>query len=837
MLGGLLAAPNAHALRLKFDYDVPPATGAAASTAQKRSPQAGPVGNIPQVQLRLIPARELALPAPAERDQPGERGKRLDSHTAAAIKDTTNQIDSNELAEVLWDIEVNRVITEKVDLYLTDTAGHVYATKEQLERLRLLVPQATGISYNGKQYIRLDAIPDIAYEIDESQQRLRIDAAATAFQQTALTARYLQPIAITQSPPGAFLNYDVLLEHQDIDNGTVANGAFEVGLFNDTGVATTTFLAREFNRDNEFVRLNSTWSRDWPDTMRTLRLGDSISAAGGWGRPVQFGGMQFGTNFATRPDFVTFPLPELQGEAVLPATVELYADDMLRLRRDIEPGPFDITNVPLTTGASDIQLVVRDVLGRERVISQPYYISRELLREGLHDYSYEAGFTRRRFSLVSNDYGRFFAAGTHRYGLSNRVSGEARLELLDEQQTLGISSSLLASRWLGTLFAAAAVSRGETGKGELLSAGLDRLGRRFSYGFQTTWTSEDFRQLGFQPGEPSPRLSTTARMGLSLDGRSSLSLAYLLLERRNDNDFEFANLNYSFRLFTQNYLNVFISRNLQRGSTFFGVNLIVPLDGDVSTSAGYRRDDGDSYTTLSFQKNLPAGNGIGYRLDTEQGPIDRHRAAVAAATTVGTYRVEAARSGSVNGLRLNASGGVAWMGSRPYLSRTLQDSFAVVEVADYENVRVYRENHEIGRTGADGTILIPRLRSFESNRLQIEQEDMPLDARIDGLEEIVAPAFRRGIHVPFPVRPANGALIELRQADDALVPAGARVRIQDQQQTFPVGRQGQVYVTGLAEINRLIAEWNGHSCYFDLKYPESAEPLPHIGPIECYEDN
>ena len=41
--------------------------------------------------------------------------------------------------------------------------------------------------------------------------------------------------------------------------------------------------------------------------LASLRLGDSISGASGWGGAVRFGGVQWATNFSVQPDFVTFP--------------------------------------------------------------------------------------------------------------------------------------------------------------------------------------------------------------------------------------------------------------------------------------------------------------------------------------------------------------------------------------------------------------------------------------------------------------------------------------------------------------------------------------------------
>ncbi len=95
--------------------------------------------------------------------------------------------------------------------------------------------------------------------------------------------------------------------------------------------------------------------------------------------------------FPLQPGFVTFPLPGISGEAALPSTVDLYVDNALRMRRQVPSGPFSIQDLPVTTGQGDARLVIRDILGREQVITQPFYATSRLLKQGLHDYSYELG--------------------------------------------------------------------------------------------------------------------------------------------------------------------------------------------------------------------------------------------------------------------------------------------------------------------------------------------------------------------------------------------------------------------------------------------------------------
>lgn len=197
----------------------------------------------------------------------------------------------------------------------------------------------------------------------------------------------------------------------------------------------------------------------------------------GMGRSVRFGGIQLATNFATQPGFIPFPTPVISGEAVLPSTVDLIVNSFTRLEQDILPGPVSISNLPAVSGEGEHNLMVRDILGRERVITQPYYVSNTLLLEGLKDYSPDIGFTREDFGVESNQYDRFIVAGTYRTGLSNQFTGELRAELLDDQQTAGFGGSYL---WpsLGVVSLGVATSRSDLGSGGMLSLGVVRAGGR-----------------------------------------------------------------------------------------------------------------------------------------------------------------------------------------------------------------------------------------------------------------------------------------------------------------------------------------------------------------------
>lgn len=116
-----------------------------------------------------------------------------------------------------------------------------------------------------------------------------------------------------------------------------------------------------------------------------MRFDDVSSQSAEWGG--RFGGIQWATNFATQSRFIAFPMPAVAAEAALPSTVDVYVNNLLQIiRTDLSAGTFTINNLPVMTGQGDARIVVSDLLGQEQIISQPYYVSPQLLSKGTQQF-------------------------------------------------------------------------------------------------------------------------------------------------------------------------------------------------------------------------------------------------------------------------------------------------------------------------------------------------------------------------------------------------------------------------------------------------------------------
>ncbi|MCA8106504.1 MULTISPECIES: fimbria/pilus outer membrane usher protein [Burkholderia] len=731
-------------------------------------------------------------------------------------------------AELLYQVDINRQGLDETALLIKAADGAFYVSADDLKRWRLRRPDVAPLAGNDTPYYPLNAIAGLTYTVDEQNLTMAISAPAQAFVGATFDETERHRASAVEPGIGGFFNYDLLAEQAA--GQTHGSGLFELGFFNRFGVGVGTFLADEAGPTRRLTRLETTWTTDRPGHLASLRIGDAISRAGMWGRAVRFGGIQYATNFATQPGLVTIPLQGVSGQAVLPSTVDVYVNNALTSTREVAPGPFAINNVPVVTGQGDVRVVVRDVMGREQVITQSFYASANLLKRGMQDFSYEIGKERRDFGLASNDYGRWFASATHRIGMTDRFTGEIHAEAEASRQNVGVGGVVLAGP-LGVLNAAAAASRSAGGAGALATIGAESQAGLVEIGAHAQWATPHFAQIGLEPGRLAPKLLTSVNVGLGMGRFGSLGLAHVFLDDRDGYKTQLLSLSYSAQLGRFGFANVSVSKPLSgAGATIVGVAWTIPVDNRTSASVTMMHQQGRTEMLAQLQRSLPVGEGFGYAL---QAGNDTQDASATLQTRTGTYSVEAAAYRGRAGVRANVAGGVAFVDGTARLSRQITDSFALVKVPGFANVGILADNQLVAHTDASGVALLPRLRAYENNPISIEQADLPFDATIGTLKLDAVPYFRSGMALVFPITRSRGAMLTLDLADGAHLPAGAIVTIDGRKDAFPVGRDGVVYVTGLSEQNRLHAAWRDRQCDVTVRFPAGDDPLPDLGTHLC----
>jgi outer membrane usher protein len=310
------------------------------------------------------------------------------------------------------------------------------------------------------------------YKFNPALQTLEIIATADAFQGVifGIPVRKYKPI---EPSPGFFMNYNLSGTEVKNSNSTVGGILGFVG-FNKSGSVTHEQSLLNESSSNKSIRGNTFFKKDFPDAMESIVVGDTLTSDGDWSRPARYLGVRWSRDFLTQPGYVTYPSPSLKGSAALPSVVDVYINNQKQFQQTLTPGPFDYRNVPLTTGAGEVNLVVKDLLGRESVITKSFYTQNTMLKEGLSDFSVESGLFRNNYGTLSNDYSSAFVAGTYRQGLTDNITAQSRLEAGVDRQAIGADITSVIGT-LGSIHLATAVSKdSEKDTGALYNVGLER---------------------------------------------------------------------------------------------------------------------------------------------------------------------------------------------------------------------------------------------------------------------------------------------------------------------------------------------------------------------------
>ncbi len=699
--------------------------------------------------------------------------------------------------EWLLTVELNgNRVSEGAYLIEDPESGRLAAPVEELRRWRIRIERDRILTFQGMPFYPLDAIPGARFTFDRSALRLVLTVPPAQFQPFSLE-RKAPPKPMPQAAAGAFLDYDFLYAlGEDVEDRV--DGLAELGVFGDLGVVLGSLRFDDILGGRDVTRLETSFVKDMPTERKSIRAGDSLTGGGAMARPVRFGGIQYATNFATDPSFVTFPLPSIGGLAEQPSVVEVLIDNVRRSTGEVPAGPFRIPNVPVVTGAGEIQLKVTDLLGREKLITQSYYVSSRLLRAGLHDFSYEAGFLRRDFGRDSFDYGDPMAAATHRYGFSDSFTGEAHAELEPGRQSLAVGGTFRLGTF-GTVTAGAGVSHDDgEGTGFLGQLSYEYLGRGFSISARSRYTDSAFRQFGDVGGV---RRTDQLGLGLQLGDYGHLGLLLVNQERVDLEDALTVNGNYSLRL-GPGSLIVNLARLFEPDEELaVTVSYSLPLSGNRSVSSRLEASDRRTRGRAQFRQARGATDlGLDYRLAAELGDDPRYIDARAGyqgrlGAVTGDFELT---DGNANG-RLGVSGSVAFIDGRLALTRRIGRAFGLVQLPGFANVRVYLDNREVGRTDEEGMLLIPGLRPYEVNRLRVELDDLPLGAVVTRGEVETVPYDRAGILIPFEVRLAARALVRLVGPLGEPLPAGLELADRERTVVALVGRDGLAEVTGRPE--------------------------------------
>ena len=724
--------------------------------------------------------------------------------------------------------------------YILRTGDSLHIDGATLARLAIRYDSSIAMERDGRLMVPVAAISGLAWSFDEKLQHLSLNADPRALAMNDITYQFTQTPAPQLPNWGGYVNYGIfgssaLSGSNDIPFADTLGAGLTASLFGPYGVGTAGLLvnSRSANATPQTVTvLDVNWRWDNIPERTTVLVGDTISTPGWWGRAVRFGGVQYGTNFGLQPGFVTYPLMAVSGLASVPSTADILINNVRVAEQNVPAGPFTISNLPTMTGAGELNMVVRDPFGQERVITQPFYIAQQLLRPGLTDFSVGAGSGRLNYGIENFDYSGTIAYGWVRHGISANLTGELRGEADNDGASVGAGTDVLIGD-VGVLSLGAAASQGPDGNGTRYLLGFDRQTPFVSAGARFTRASETYREIG----DLGPQISRLANgyVRTSLGRYGSFAVGYTGQRYYDAEAVSIYSATYSFNVGARAFMTLAASKILGvQNQTQALALLTIPLDTLTSATGSVQSTRQNSETTwiaeASVQRSLPVGEGYGYYLRANN---DRTVAGgLLYAGPVGRYSVEAATEQGRAAMRASAAGGIAWVGDTVMFAQPIEQSFAVVKVGDLDDVRVLQSNQDVGRT-QNGRLALAQIPSLNGVTIAIDPLTVPMDVALDRTSQQIVTLPRTGVIVDFSATRERSALVRLALPTGAPVPTGAVVQVEGRPEMFPVGHDGDAYLTRLADRQTLVIRINGSRCRVVLTLDPAGPAIADVGPLRC----
>lgn len=772
-------------------------------------------------------------------------------------------------AELFLDVSVNGEPTGQL-LAARQSPRGLLVSRADLRQIGLnrgvLAPGVAvpGAAVEAGDEVALDSIAGLTYKYDPATQALALtvdDSLRTPF---ALSARAAVKAPPASASPGAVLNYNGIVQH-GTQNAAIAS--IETRIFNARGVFSTNGVASSIGGHRRFVRQDSFWSESDADTLRTLRVGDTITSSLTWNRALRIGGIQWGKSFSLRPDLATFPMPSIGGSAAVPSALSLYVNGVQQYSGEVPGGPFVLNQVGGVNGAGEATVVTRDAFGRATTINLPLYVDARMLAAGLSDFSVEAGVPRGGFGASSFGYrGAPVASASGRYGWSDRLTLETHGEVAPRLLNLG-AGALVGLNGFGVVSANLTASVGSSnGANTGLQAGIgyQYVARRVSVDLQSQRARRGYADLSSRDGSPAPSATDRAALALALGDNLSMNASYAGYKAGYPANSEAQQLDGAVAAsgqgarivslgFTHSFKGgVFASlaafNNLdQRGSRGFFLSVSMPIGDRAAASVVAGRQNGVAQLSANASSAPDLAGGAGWALQAARlGESDLRSAQFQYLGRYGQMALTAQNNGSGNGatnsLALEGLGALVLMDGVGAATRSVGAGFALVTTGGVAGVPVLHENRVIGVTDSSGHLLVPTLNANIGNTLAIDTTDLAADRRVPVTIQAVNPRILSGVLVRFPIERYQAANVLLVDEQGTPLPVGVTFTHRESGKSGMVGFEGLAFIDDLQSLNHLdvrlgdgaVGANSSGRCEVEFAWQAvDGEPLPTLGPVRC----
>ena len=733
---------------------------------------------------------------------------------------------------------------------LRDAQGRIFVPLTEYAKWGLSSGGGPSVSVGGESYVDLSAITGLDANFDARTVTLEIRVAASALPASRINlGPERRTDVIFPAENSFFFNYGLNAAGDDTFSSRQYQFATEFAARSGNWLLyNTTSQQWGSGAQNGFTRLLTNLQFDDRPNLRRWTLGDFFTPGFDLNGSVPIGGASLTKLYVMDPYFVQYPTAAFTTEVAFPSTVQVRIDGNLIAQRQVQPGPVDITNITNgLTGGQNVSVVVRDPFGREQTLQQPFFFATTAgLAEGLHEYSYNLGFVRRQYGIEGGDYGPVAASAFHRYAFTNQLTLGLRGQATQDLYNFGPFGTYQSP--LGIVGVGAAIGGRDNASGFAGSVAYSYTGPNFSVNLGSLYRARQYAQLTDLISPFRVHRSNYASGSLYFPDLGTLTATYNDLTTYDGPNAKVLNLTYTRSMLAgKGLLSLNYVRTVEPQSTYgWLLSFRYFFDATSSVVAGVGHTNNGGTQTLSLQKSVPQGEGVGYeltagRFDSDAPDAMFGRAFVQANAEHVALGIEYSRASRAEGgpgvARAFVAGSFGEVGGRIFAARPIQDSFALVRIPDLKDVPVYANGWLAGKTDESGEVIATNIAAYYDNFISFGSKELPLDTIFPSSEIVISPPTRSGTLVSFAVRKNRaivGVLVEARDGKPSPLEFREFRLIRDDTvlRSF-TARRGEFYVEGVEPGEYLLQQDAGIACSVRIRVPNLTEAITDIGTAVC----
>jgi outer membrane usher protein len=671
-------------------------------------------------------------------------------------------------------------------------------------------------------------IPGSEVDFDGSKLQLSVSVPQIAMRRT--TKGEIDPALRDHGVNAAFVSYQASAQQRSGGNGAsrstddlYLNGGINLGAWR---LRSNQAMRHNDDGQREWSSAYTYLQRDLPGTRANLTIGETITG-GDVFRSLPIKGALIKSDPEMLADAMQGYAPVIRGVAQTRAKLDVLQNGYPIYSTYVSAGPYEIDDLS-TSGSGELEIVLTEADGQVRRFTQPYSTIGNLLREGVWNYSsalgrYNAadkveepwlwqGTLAAGIGWHSTLYGGLITSDFYRAGTAGiaRDLGSIGAVALDVTHSSADIDTHTQQNAQGMSYAV------KYGKAFATSTNLRFAGYRYSTeGYRDF--DEAVRQRSHHTtfkGSRRSRLEASIHQRLGTHSGVSLTLSQqdywsgIDEQRQFQFNFNTQHAGVSYNLYASQSLSEKRDRENDRQ---FGLSISIPLDlghsGHSSHATFDLQSTGDQYS----QRASLSGNLSEHHLSYNASVSNTDRRQQTAGLSVGyqapfgSVGAGFTQSNNYRNASVNASGAVLLHADGIELGPYLGETTGLVEVPDIPGVGVV--NAAGVRTNSRGYAMVPYLRPYRFNQIQLQTDDLGPDVEIDNGSAQVVPTRGAVIKTTFTARSVTRLVITARTSKGQLLPFGAQVSDAQGNLMGVVGQGGQILLSTGTKPQTLSVRW------------------------------